>query len=143
MGIYIDVDLAVEAKNKEKVVELFKNNNLEFYESSSSPNFEGEDLAFFSLSNRDYADIKAETALLIEHKIQYSAYNYGEYGEVDEEMRHYRITGGTDQFTTIDVDESKINYTDLQTLINTSKSLAELQSLVDHHRHQEKFLPWH
>lgn len=143
MGIYLDIELAVQAENKDKVIALFSENDIEFTDlQDGSSHIEGENLALFLLSNREYAEIDAESALLVEHGIQYSAFNYGVYGEVDEQIRNMRIQDGRFIFMTFDLDESKISYTDLQELIDTSKSLVELQSLIEQHRNKEKTLDW-
>lgn len=141
MGTYLDIELAVQAENANSVIQLFNENNIEFIKAESC-HIEGENLAFFILSDRNYAEIDAENNLLVAHGIQYSAFNYGVFGEVDEQMRHFRINDGVPKHTTIDLDDSKISYDDLERFFNTSKSLDELQSLVDHHRNQQKNLNW-
>lgn len=142
MGIYLDVELTIEAINKDKVLSLFLSHNIQHTFNGDVENQNQTDLVSFSLVNRNYAEIDNESALLVENGIQYSAFNHGVYAEVDEEIRHYRIVDGQNVFTIFDLDESKINFTDLQILINESKDLSELQSLVEHHRYREKNLPW-
>lgn len=142
MGIFLDVELTIEAKNKDKVLSLFLKNNIQHRFNGEVENQDQSDLVSISLDNRNYAEIDQESTLLVENGIQYSAFNHGVYAEVDEQIHHFRIKNGEQSFTSFDLDESKINFTDLQTLINESKNLPELQSLVEHHRYREKHIPW-
>lgn len=142
MSTYIDIDLAIEQENKDKVIELFTGAGIEFTLEESSSFFTGDYLAIFTLPNREFAVIDDEETILMDHKIQFSAYNYGFYDEVDEQVRNFRIKDNTPIYKTLDLAESKISYTDLEGLIDQSENLENLKTLVKEYRDQVRVLKW-
>lgn len=137
----VDVFLAVELQNREKVIQLFANNNIQYIEADHSA-FDGSESAQFAFINREYADVDLERNLLLKNRIQYSTYNDGVYGEVDEQMINFRIVDGKPAFETIDFDTSKITYTDLDSLISKSSNLEDFKQHLHAFKAGKKIPVW-